>query len=111
VVWGNDVLVPRPSKYPEAFRRDAVALALSSPHRTLRDIAHELGVSHETLRLWVKAARAAEASAEGGQRAESELTVDERAELRELRRRVADLEMEKDILRKAAAYFAKEMGR
>jgi transposase len=112
VVWGKDVLVPRPSNYPEAFRRDAVALALSSPHRTLRDIAHELGVSHETLRLWVKAARAAEAIVEGGgQHAESELTVDERAELRELRRRVADLEMEKDILRKAAAYFAKEMGR
>ena len=110
MVWGKDVLVPRPSKYPEEFRRDAVSLVLSSPHRTLRDIADQLGVSHETLRLWVKAAKAPESSAGSGGPA-SELTVDERAELRELRRRVADLEMEKDILRKAAAYFAKEMGR
>src|SRR5688572_25825586 len=49
---GEDVLVSGPSKYPEEFRRDAVELVLSSPSRTLRGVARELGVSRETLRSW-----------------------------------------------------------
>jgi transposase len=110
VVWGKDVLVPRPSKYPEEFRRDAVALVRSSPGRPLREIGRELGVNHETLRGWVNAAKRAQ-ERPGGSRDGDELTADERDELRRLRRKVAELEMEKDILRKAAAYFAKEMGR
>ncbi|HWG26424.1 transposase [Actinospica sp.] len=48
--------MPRPSKYTEEFRRDAVALVKSSPERTVASIARELGVNHETLRQWVKAA-------------------------------------------------------
>lgn len=96
-----------PSKYPEEFRRDAVALVRSSPGRTLREIGRELGVNHETLRGWVKAAKRAEPGAAGA----GEMTADEREELRRLRKKVAELELEKDILRKAAAYFAKEMGR
>jgi transposase len=52
-----DVLVPRPSKYPEQFRRDAVELVRSSG-RTLREFGQELGVNHETLR-WVNAAKRA----------------------------------------------------
>jgi transposase len=110
VVWGKDVLVPRPSKYPEEFRRDAVALVRSSPGRPLREIGRELGVNHETLRGWVNAAKRAEQGAAGG-RGGGEVTADEREELRRLRKKVAELELEKDILRKAAAYFAKEMGR
>jgi transposase len=43
--------VPRPSKYPEQFREDAVDLVRSSD-RPLRQIARELGVNHETLRGW-----------------------------------------------------------
>ena len=96
----------RPSRYPEEFRRDAVALVRSSG-RPLREIGRELGVNHETLRGWVNAAKQADGAARGGE----ELTPGERDELRRLRRRVAELELEKDILRKAAAYFAKEMGR
>jgi transposase len=92
------------SKYPEQFRKDAVALATSSD-RPLRQVARELGVNHETLRVWVKAA-------ERTQVTPSEVSsAADQAELRTLRKRVAELELEKDILRKAAAYFAQEMGR
>jgi transposase len=103
--------VPRPSKYPEQFRKDAVDLVRTSG-RTIRDVGRELGVNHETLRNWVNAAKRAEqgpagsADAVGGQ-----VSPAEREELNRLRKKVAELELEKDILRKAAQYFAKEMGR
>lgn len=103
--------MPRPSKYSEDFRRDAVELVRSSG-RTLRDVGRELGVNHETLRGCVSAAkradeqRAGRGSGDGG-----ELSGAERDELRRLRRKVAELELEKEILRKAAAYFAREMDR
>jgi transposase len=97
--------VPRPSKYPEEFRRDAVALVKASPERTVAEIARELGVNHETLRQWVKAAdRRQDREAVGLGRAEFE-------ELKRLRKENAELKLEKEILRKAAQYFAKEMGR
>ena len=94
----------RSSKFPEQFRKDAVELVRSSD-RPLRQIARELGVNHETLRNWVKIAERAQAKPSEAASAVSE------DELRALRKRVAELELEKDILRKAAAYFAKEMGR
>ena len=103
--------MPRPSKYPEEFRRDAVELVLSSPQRPLRDVARELGVNHETLRNWVSAERTRRAAPTGGGRAEEPVSAEEREELRRLRKKVAELELEKEILRKAAQYFAKEMGR
>jgi transposase len=105
--------VPRPSKYPEEFRRDAVELVRSSPGRTIREIGRELGVNHETLRNWVNASKRAEQSdrAVGSAERDGQVSADEREELRRLRRKVAELELEKEILRKAAQYFAKEMGR
>jgi transposase len=104
--------VPHPSRYPEEFRRDAVELVLASPQRTVSEIARELGVNRETLRQWVKAEREVRAFGVGrGRAAESQVSADEREELKRLRKRVAELELEKDILRKAAAYFAKGMGR
>jgi transposase-like protein len=51
--------VPRPSRYSEDFRRDAVEL-VHSTGRTLRDVGRELGVNHETLRGWVSAAKRAD---------------------------------------------------
>ncbi|MBN9741366.1 hypothetical protein DMP23_09645 [Amycolatopsis sp. A1MSW2902] len=100
---GKDVVVSGLSRYPEEFRRDAVALA-RSVSRPLARVARELGVNHETLRTWVRAAdRADRAAATGGDAGEREL--------RALRKRVAELEKEKEILRKAAAYFAQEMDR
>jgi transposase len=102
--------VPRPSKYPEEFRRDAVELVRSSG-RTIREVGRELGVNHETLRNWVNAARQAEQAGPGSPERGGQVSTDEREELRRLRKKVAELELEKEILRKAAQYFAKEMGR
>jgi transposase len=102
--------VPRPSKYPEEFRRDAVELVRSSG-RTIREVGRELGVNHETLRNWVNAARQAEQIGPGRPERVEQVSADEREELRRLRKKVAELELEKEILRKAAQYFAKEMGR
>ena len=98
--------MPRPSRYTEEFRRDAVALVqCSRPERTVAEIGRELGVHHETLRQWVLAAdkKAAQEAAGLG---DSELE-----ELKRLRKEVNELRVEKEILRKAAQYFAKEMGR
>ena len=95
----------RPSKYSPEFKRDAVAL-VHSTGRPVNQVARELGLSHETLRNWVKRDRIDRGQGEPG-----ELTTSQLDELRQLRRRVVELEAEREILRRAAAYFAKEMGR
>jgi transposase len=86
--------------YPEEFKREAVEL-LRTSGRPLAQIARELGVSTESLRLWRK-----QAEIDAGER--DGLSSDERAELRELRREVRVLRQERDLLKKAAAFFAKE---
>src|SRR5438876_11300850 len=96
--------MPRGSKvqrpYPSGFRREAVALYRRSD-RSLREIAGDLGVSSGSLRLWVKQA-AIDAGEQPGP------TTEEREELRRLRREVRVLREEREILKKAAAFFAKE---
>lgn len=91
------------NRYTEEFKRDAVALVRSCPDRTVTEIARELGVSPEGLRGWVNRDKA-----DRGEGKPGELTSTEREELKRLRKENAELRMEKDILRKAAAYFAKE---
>ena len=93
-------------RYPAEFKRDAVELVRSSPERTVAEIAAELGINAQSLRNWVGQARIDAGGGEGGA-----LTTDEREELRRLRREVAELRKEKEILRKAAACFAAETTR
>ena len=93
----------RPSKYPEDFRREAVALALSSDE-SRASVARRLGVNETTLRNWV----ADQLAEEARQRDPLAVTTSEFEELRRLRREVEELRTEREILRKAAAYFAQE---
>ena len=90
---------PKPP-YPAEFRTEAVRLA-RQPGHTIRGVARDLGVSNESLRLWVRQAALDQDETAG-------LTTDERVELAHLRRRVRTLETERDILKGAAAFFACE---
>jgi transposase len=87
--------------YPEEFRREAVRLARlgDKPHSRL---AKDLGISDVTLRNWLKEEKADRGERPGG------LSGDERAELARLRDENAKLRMEREILRKAAVFFARE---
>lgn len=88
--------------YPAEFKAEAVELYRSSD-KSIRDIASELGVSSESLRRWI-----AQRDIDAGKR--NGLTSDERQELTELRRKLRRVTMERDILKKAAAFFANENG-
>ena len=86
--------------YPAAFRAEAVQLVRGGG-RSLTQAAKDLGVHHETLRGWVK-----QADIDGGRR--DGLTSEERVELARLRRENRLLQEEREILKKAAALFARE---
>jgi transposase len=89
---------PPRNRYSPEFRVEAIRLVRSSSD-PLAKVARDLGVNPETLRLWVQAARPS---------TEVPLTDDERGELGRLRREVRELRMERDILKKATAFFAKQ---
>jgi transposase len=86
--------------YPEEFRREAVGL-IRSGQRTLPEAAESLGVTQQTLRNWLK-----REDVDAG-RAEA-VTGEDREELRRLRRENRVLREEREILKKAAAFFVKE---
>ncbi len=88
--------------YPESFRADAVALVQASG-KPIREVAADLGVSGESLRKWVQ-----QAKVDAGEGPPGVLTSDEREELRRLRRENQTLVLEREILNKAAAFFARE---
>jgi len=89
------------SKYSSEFRADAVALYHASPGETYASVAKDLGVNHETLRTWVRDAEQAARPGAGEAGAMEK-------ENRQLRARVKELELEREILRRAAKYFAAE---
>ena len=93
----------RPTKYPEQFRKDALALVESSG-RPIAEVARSLGISEGTLWNWVRVARDATERAAGP----DALTESERDELRRLRKENIELRTDTEILRRAAAYFARE---
>jgi len=86
--------------YPLEFRRQMVELVRAG--RTPRELAREFEPSYETIRNWVR-----QADRDEGRRA-SRLTTEEREDLRRLRRENRQLRLEREILAKAAAWFARE---
>ena len=90
-----------PAPHPPEFRRRAVELARQGD-KPLLQLAKDLGISRSCLQNWMNQADADE---QGGT---EQLTSGEKKELAELRRRNKQLEMENDILKRAAAYFARE---
>ncbi len=93
---------PTRPPYPPEFKEEAVRLMRSSG-KPLAQISRELSVSEQTLRNWRKQEEIDEGQREG-------LTTEEREELGKLRREVRVLRQEKEILRKATAFFAREDG-
>ena len=87
--------------YPAEFRHEAIRLARSSGKPSAQ-IARELGVSAETVRLWLK-----QDDLDAGRRSDG-LTSQDQEELRRLRRENRILREEREILKKAAAFFARE---
>lgn len=87
-------------QFTAEFKREAVALVLEQNYTPAR-AAQALGVNPKTLHTWVQIARQ--------QPADNELNPNEREELYRLRRENKELRIEKEILKKASAFFAKEM--
>ena len=90
----------RQKRYSDSFKTEAVKL-VKVQGRSIAKVAEELGISGSGLRRWVETAEVEHGEREG-------MTTAEKAEIRELRREVQVLRMERDILKKAAAFFAKE---
>ena len=90
-----------PKPYPDEFRRDVVAVARKG-QAPLKQIAKDFGISESCLANWLKKADIEDGNRPGITRAESE-------ELRELRKRNKLLEQENEVLRRAAAFFAREL--
>ena len=86
-------------KFTDEFKAETVKLIRESG-RTVGSVAKELSLTETAVRNWVKQAEVSGSA--------DTLIPDERAELRRLRKEVRELRMEKEILRKATAFFAKE---
>jgi transposase len=101
----------RPSKYPRELRERAVRLVMESKEEypsefeAIRTIAGQLGIgSSETLRKWVRRAEIDDGARPGK-------TTQELAEIRELKKEVAELRRANQILKSASAFFAAELDR
>ena len=89
-----------PKKFPPEFKRDVAKVARRGDV-TFAEVAHDFDVSTESVRRWVRQAEIDDGTKNG-------LTSAEQAEIVQLRRDKRRLEMENEILRRAAAYFARD---
>jgi len=89
-----------PKKFPPEFKRDVVAVARRGD-LSIAEVAVDFGVSEESIRRWMRQADIDDGIKDG-------LTTAEQEEVVRLRRANRRLEMENEILRRAAAYFAKD---
>lgn len=87
--------------FTDEFKQGAVRLVLDEG-RSIADVARSLDLTESSLRNWVEFARADRSNGKTG------LTTDERTELARLRKENQKLKTEREILKKAAAFFAKE---
>ena len=89
-------------RFTEAFKQEAVRLCLRHD-RSIGQVARELDLTESAVRNWVK-----QYEVDHGSNPTGALTTEEKTELRTLRREVRVLREEREILKKAAAFFAKE---
>ena len=99
---GRPSQMSRPSKYPPELRERAVRLARTS-ESSITQVARDLGLHPETLRLWVR-----QDEADDGTRSDR-LASAERAELAALRRENRELRRANEILKAASVFFAREL--
>jgi transposase len=97
----REVTMPHSPRYTAEFKAEAVRLAKSG-ERSIPKTAADLGIATDSLRAWIK-----QAQLDAGERHDGP-TSDDQEELRRLRREVRVLREEREILKKAAAFFAKE---
>jgi transposase len=94
---------PKPRRrHSEEFRKGAVSLVLDGG-KTVIEVSRALGLSESVMFEWVR-----QAKVERGKGTPQTLSTDERAELARLRKENVDLRMERELLKKWAAFFAKE---
>ena len=104
---GNQQRKPAGGRYPREVRERAVRMALETIEETgdkgaITRIAKQLGLNSETLRLWVR-----QAQIDMGQRPAP--SPEDKERIRELERQVFELQRSNDILKAAAAFFAREL--
>jgi transposase len=101
-------VVKKVKKYSVDFKAEVVDVVRRGV-KTVPQLVEELGIPESTIYRWIRIAEAKGTSRSSSQAEPSgALNVDEREELKRLRKQVARLEMEKDILKKATAFFARE---
>ena len=89
-----------PKKFPPEFKRDVVTVARRGD-LSIAEVAVDFGIAEESVRRWMRQADIDDGIKDG-------LTTAEQQEIVQARRTIRRLEMENEILRRAAAYFAKD---
>lgn len=99
----KEAIMPAPRKYPDELRERAVRLVIEDDQRgAIARVADRLGINRETLRNWVQAER---------RRIEEPEAVSLEAENARLRKALAEAERDREILKAASSFFAREIDR